>query len=242
MAVLWILGISILLQFSAAGLALHLIGITGWRRAWLAIAAAVCLMAIRRSITLARLLLSNVSYPPDPAAELVALVISVLMVLGIASIQPIFRSLGRTEKALRKSEQRFRSIIEQSANGIAVTDEQGLITVWNRSLERITGLSARETVGKPIWTVQFQITPEKQRLRGWDQRFTSEIQGFLRTGEAPWAKRLLEWECARPDGTRGGTVAQGWLALYRAGGAGQPARWRRQLCGLHGRYVRHLRA
>ena len=80
MGIILVLGVSILLQLGAALLALRLIAVTGRRRAWVLIAAAVSLMAVRRSITLFRLLSGDVTQPPDMAAELVALAISVLMV------------------------------------------------------------------------------------------------------------------------------------------------------------------
>jgi CheY-like chemotaxis protein len=46
-----ILGTSIILQFLAAGLALNMIYVTGRRRAWIFIAAALTLMGVRRAIT-----------------------------------------------------------------------------------------------------------------------------------------------------------------------------------------------
>ena len=85
-----VLGFSILFQFVAAVLALRLIRITGKYPAWSLIATAIFLMAIRRSITFGRLISGDLSHHPDLLAELVALVISVIMVMGIARIAPLF--------------------------------------------------------------------------------------------------------------------------------------------------------
>jgi hypothetical protein len=56
MIVLGILGLSILLQFSAAALALNLMRLTGRRLAWILLSAAILLMAGRRCITFMEIL------------------------------------------------------------------------------------------------------------------------------------------------------------------------------------------
>lgn len=95
MPVGFILALSILLQVIAAYAALRLIPLTGNRRSWLFIAAAVLLMAIRRSITLTRILSGDITHPPDLSAELIALTISAFMLIGMVSIAPLFRSIKR---------------------------------------------------------------------------------------------------------------------------------------------------
>jgi light-regulated signal transduction histidine kinase (bacteriophytochrome) len=97
-----VLAISILLQFTAGYLAFRLIKVTGRRTAWVLIATAVFLMAIRRCITLFHML-SGEKVPADFTAELVALVTSALMVSGIALIAPLFFSIKRSEEALQKA-------------------------------------------------------------------------------------------------------------------------------------------
>ncbi len=53
------------------------------------------------------------------------------------------------EKQLDNLDQRFVGrIIDSMADGVFTMDEQGLITSWNRSMERISGYSAGEAVGR----------------------------------------------------------------------------------------------
>jgi len=40
----------------------------------------------------------------------------------------------KNEEELRRSEQKFRSIIEESAEGISLADEQGNVIEWNQSM------------------------------------------------------------------------------------------------------------
>ncbi|WP_449245295.1 GAF domain-containing protein [Desulfobacca acetoxidans] len=103
---------SILFQLLAAVLALRLIRITGRARAWIIIAGALFLMIIRRVISLYELLTSGYLHPIDISAELVALVVSALFLLGISCIYPLFRTLQSSQEALRLNESRLAAVWE----------------------------------------------------------------------------------------------------------------------------------
>ena len=47
----------------------------------------------------------------------------------------------KAEEALKDSETKFRSFIEQSTDGVSLVDEEGRFIEWNRSLETISGLN-----------------------------------------------------------------------------------------------------
>ncbi|MCK4340867.1 MAG: PAS domain S-box protein [Phycisphaerae bacterium] len=143
-----VLVISILLQFAAAVLALRLIRITGRRAAWALIAAAILLMAIRRSITLYHVVVEGSPHPADLATELVALVISILMVSGIVWIGPLFHSFKRSEEALRKSEERFQQVAANAKEWIWEVDANGLYTYASPVSEMILGYKPDEIAGQ----------------------------------------------------------------------------------------------
>jgi PAS domain S-box-containing protein len=109
-----ILVLSILLQLTAAFLALRLVWVTGKSPAWALIAAGISLMALRRCISLYQLLFGEVPTPLDRTAELVGLAISALMVVGIAWIAPLFRGLQNTTEALRLNESRLEALWQLS--------------------------------------------------------------------------------------------------------------------------------
>ncbi|NJN68274.1 MAG: PAS domain S-box protein [Chloroflexaceae bacterium] len=108
----------------------------------------------------------------------------------------------RIEAALRESEERFRSIVEQSVDAIALTDEDGRYIEWNRSAEQITGIPATEALGRPARDVMFGLLPEEQRTPETRERFQTSMQEFLRTGQLPQSAHARECEIQRPDGTR----------------------------------------
>jgi PAS domain S-box-containing protein len=106
----------------------------------------------------------------------------------------------RTEEALRESEHKFRSIVEQSHDGICLIDEQGAIIEWNRGLEQITGLKRAEVMGWPIGGVLVQMIPDEEKSQERYERIETSTDQFFRTGQAPWLNRLYEASIQRVDG------------------------------------------
>jgi PAS domain S-box-containing protein len=53
------------------------------------------------------------------------------------------------EQAIKESEERLRSVIQNMPVMMLATEESGNIIVWNRECERITGYSADQIVGNP---------------------------------------------------------------------------------------------
>lgn len=92
-----ILAVSILLQLAAAGVAFVNIRRTGAFLPWTLVAAAILLMAVRRITSFV-----SIVRMPEAAAladrvapELIALVISVLMLVGLLMLGPVFKLLQR---------------------------------------------------------------------------------------------------------------------------------------------------
>ena len=58
------------------------------------------------------------------------------------------------------SEQKYRSIIEQSFDGIILVNDKGIIIEWNPAQERITGIKNKNAIGKYLWNIQYQLAPD----------------------------------------------------------------------------------
>jgi PAS domain S-box-containing protein len=119
----------------------------------------------------------------------------------IAELKTLAAERKRVEEALQESEYKFRSVVEQSHDGIAVVDQQGIIAEWNQAMEQCTGLKAEEVLGRPIWDVQFHMNSEEQRTSQAYEQFKAGLLAFLKTGQAPWANRVLERAYRHPNGT-----------------------------------------
>jgi diguanylate cyclase (GGDEF)-like protein/PAS domain S-box-containing protein len=119
----------------------------------------------------------------------------------------VFANTDVTERnqiadALRRSELRLRSVIEQTQDGIAIIDEDGAILDWNPALENITGRTKAEVAGSLFWDVIYQASPAPQpdpdppagALFTWDE--------LRRHDPRDWSNRLIEHEISRPDGSQ----------------------------------------
>ncbi|RMF04186.1 MAG: PAS domain S-box protein [Chloroflexi bacterium] len=108
----------------------------------------------------------------------------------------------RAEQALRESEIKFRSVVEQATDGISLADEQGVIIEWNRSMAELTGLPAAGVVGQYTWDVQAQLDPARFRRPEDVTALKQSLQNVLQTGQMPWAGQIMEREYTHPDGSQ----------------------------------------
>ncbi len=128
MAVQVILLISITFQLIAAVWALRLTRLTGPQRAWLLIAMAVVFMAARRAVTLYAAFHGHHNDLPGILAEVIALGTSVLMVFGIAAVEPLLRSLQHAQDELEKRvAERTTELTQANAKLQAEITERGQI-------------------------------------------------------------------------------------------------------------------
>lgn len=104
----------------------------------------------------------------------------------------------RTEEALRKSEERFRLLVENVEDyAIYMLDPHGRVTTWNAGAERIHGYGAQEVVGRRFHRFH---TPEDCDRRKPDQalavattegRFQDEHWLVRKNGTAFWASFVI---------------------------------------------------
>ncbi|WDT80059.1 MAG: PAS domain S-box protein [Candidatus Manganitrophus sp.] len=203
-----ILTISIILQFVAALLALRLIRITGRWTGWSLIAAAITLMAVRRSISLFYHL-TNVG-PSDLYTEsiplTVSMIISVLMAAGIAAITPLFVSMKKSEEALRRSEERFRSYFELGLIGMAITSPTKGILEVNDKICEILGYDRNE-LAKRTWAELTHPDDLATDVALFNRVMAGEIDGY--TVDKRWIRKdsrvidtTISVKCVRrPDGS-----------------------------------------
>ena len=199
-----LLSASVLLQLSAAVLALRLIRITGWRGAWTLIAIAVFLMAVRRSITLFRLLGGDLDQPLDAAAELVALGISILMAAGLACVGPVFESIRLAERRRHMGEAQFRGMIDASLLGVFIHVNYRLVYA-NQAFSDLLGYDNPEQL-LAVGDVGILRAPEdRERLKNYyDARSAGnpaparyEYKAQRKDGSEIWLEnfvQLVQWQ------------------------------------------------
>ena len=99
------------------------------------------------------------------------------------------------------SEEKFRTIIEQSSESIILVDEQGKIIQANKAMETLSGLASGQVLGEYYWDFQAKITPAEIRLPERTERNKQNILAALKSGEFP-IERPIEADFIRADGKK----------------------------------------
>ncbi len=103
MILLLIAGLSLLLQVISAYVALRLIAVTRWKKAWLLLSTGIITMAMRRAITFVAILRgAPMTHPQEMGFETIGLIGSLMMLVGIFLIKPLFLSLTAAEQEQRE--------------------------------------------------------------------------------------------------------------------------------------------
>jgi two-component system, cell cycle sensor histidine kinase and response regulator CckA len=77
----------------------------------------------------------------------------------------------QAEEALMRSELHFRSIWEQSSEGMRLTNEEGLILDVNEAFCRLAGVARGDLVGKPLTVLYPDREDHREILRKYARRF-----------------------------------------------------------------------
>jgi len=83
------------------------------------------------------------------------------------------------ERALKGSEEKFRSIVEQSSDGIIIVDDTGKIIEYNGAMESIAGMSRGDALRLSLWDLLFSLMSEEERVQEAYDDLKSSIQSLL---------------------------------------------------------------
>lgn len=105
---------AVLVQLTAAFFALRLMRVTGKSPAWVLVSAGFCIMAVRRSISLAMTLTGNVVIRPTALwDEFTALAISLTMLFGVLFIAPLFLTIKQAAAVLQRDKEELEGLVGQ---------------------------------------------------------------------------------------------------------------------------------
>jgi diguanylate cyclase (GGDEF)-like protein/PAS domain S-box-containing protein len=93
---------------------------------------------------------------------------------------------------LRKSEARYRTVLDAAFDAIVTITPDGIVRWFNRGAERIFGYRAEEVVGQPVTL----LMPERYR-----ELCVAGLRSYLRTGEARVVGGTTELVGLRKDGS-----------------------------------------
>jgi two-component system, sporulation sensor kinase A len=120
--------------------------------------------------------------------ELVPVEISASLILdiigqpdGIIGIMRDITDRKKSEDALKNSELRFRSIWENSNDGMRLTNYNGTIIAVNRAYCELIGLNEKELLGQPF-TITYNSEDQGIQLKDYQENFINKnIQSFAQT-------------------------------------------------------------
>lgn len=99
----------------------------------------------------------------------------------------------RAERALRESEQRFRSISACAHDAIVIVDRGGRVTFWNAAAERMTGYAEEQVVGR-VGFAELVVAEDAGPLQ-------AAIDALSRVGDAPFEGATVEFRALRSNGS-----------------------------------------
>ena len=121
------------------------------------------------------------------ALQRLLLICTLVLLLGSGLTVLILRTLAerqKTAEALRKSEERSRSVIETARDAFIAIDQKGAIIEWNKQAEVTFGWSGSEALGKKMADL---IVPEEHR-----EAHRKGMERYLATGEGPILNKRTE--------------------------------------------------
>ncbi|HEV8247284.1 MAG TPA: PAS domain S-box protein, partial [Polyangiaceae bacterium] len=111
------------------------------RLAWVALALATALLALWRLAAANDVISHGVRI--DVGTEVLSAVIAALIIVGI-------RATARAHAALRRSENRHRTVVESAMDAIVVVDDAGKMVYANAAAQSVFGYESHSLKGKPL--------------------------------------------------------------------------------------------
>lgn len=93
-------------------------------------------------------------------------------IINFIAVKDDITELKNAEEALCDSENKLRRMIQQSPDGILLTNENGVIVEWNKAMETICNISSKAVIGSYFWDI-----PQKFNTKS--EIFTSEYLKVL---------------------------------------------------------------
>lgn len=120
--------------------------------------------------------------------------LAAILFVGFERSNQIIEAADARE-ALAESEEKFRTLIEQSSEAIILSDENGTVIEYNMAAEELSGITAADALGKQVWDLIHRLSSEDRPAA--ETRFRTMVA----LGTAMPREQRVEGVLRRPDGT-----------------------------------------
>ena len=119
----------------------------------------------------------------------------------LVNILPVAVQRQEDAQKLRENAFTFNSFLEQSKDGILLVNDQGIVQVWSRGQETITGFTRDEIIGKPIWEVHKTIGSDGPEM---NEMFNGKLEKYRQEPDpslnSTWDTHLREFSIRHKNG------------------------------------------
>ena len=113
-------------------------------------------------------------------------------IIGFQAVARDITDRKQAEETLRESEERIHAITDSAHDAILMMDNNGNVSYWNQSAERILGYTGAEAIGRNLHEL---IAPER-----FIPAHLAAFPEFLKTGRGSAVGKTLELAARRKDG------------------------------------------
>ncbi len=106
------------------------------------------------------------------------------------------------EEALRNSEAKFRTVIEQSTEAFVLLDSDGCVIEVNPAYLQLTARERAEIMNRPYWEFVYELLVPERKTDERKEFFKNVTRTALETGQSPFFNQIAYGEVYRPDGSR----------------------------------------
>ena len=103
--------------------------------------------------------------------------------------------------AVSESEEKFRTLVEQSSEGIMLVDEDGKIIEYNASMARMTGILRSEALGRYAWDYRYQLLPDSAKTPEAREKIKADLLEAIHTGHSFLLNQTFETAYRTADGS-----------------------------------------